>query len=109
MGRLMYSENNKWTIRNYAGRRVFNELGECTRYVVPGEVVFLDRSHRVDGQLPDLEIHEDPTRRQKKGLAPEWLGKKPKLVKAVMTAVLAAFALGVWTALTAITLWMLVM
>lgn len=98
----MYSENNKWTIRNYAGRRVFNEVGECTRYVVPGELVILDRSHRADGHLPDLEIHENPARRKKKGLAPKWLNE-PKVVKAA----LVAFALGAWAVWTAITLMML--
>ena len=102
MGRLMYSENGKWTIRNYAGRRMFNENGECRRVVVPGELVVLDRSHRANGLLPDLEIHKSPDAGQRKGLVLAWL-KESRMVKAV----LVAFALGVWSMWTAITLLML--
>jgi hypothetical protein len=103
----MYCENGKWIIRNFGGRRMVNPVGESRRYVIPGELVVLDRSGRVNGELPDLQIYEDPNARQKKGLAPEWLKKRPKLAKAVMSAVLVAFALGAWTVLTAITLIML--
>jgi len=102
MGKMMFSENGKWLIRNYAGRRMFNRVGECRRFVVPGEVLVLDRSHRANGQLPDLEIHEAPDYRQKKSLVPAWL-KEPSQVKAA----LLAFALGAWSVWTAITLAML--
>jgi len=99
----MYSENGKWLIRNYAGRRMYNEKGECRRVVVAGEMIVLDRSHRANGELPDLEIHESPDSRQRKSLVPPWL-KESRTVKAV----LIAFALGAWSVWTAITLAMLV-
>lgn len=102
MGKLMYSENGKWLIRNYAGRRMYNKYGECRRVVVPGEMIVLDRSHRANGQLPDVEIQEAPDHRQKKGLVPTWLSER-RTVKAA----LVAFALGAWAVWTAITLAML--
>ena len=102
MGRLMYSENGKWLIRNYAGRRMYNAKGECRRVVVTGEMIVLDRSHRANGELPDVEIHESPDSRHKKSLVPPSL-KESKMVKAV----LVAFALGAWAVWTAITLLML--
>ena len=81
---------------------MFNENGECRRIVVPGELVVLDRSHRANGLLPDLEIHKSPDAGQRKGLVLTWLSES-RMVKAV----LVAFALGVWAMWTAITLMMI--
>ncbi len=98
----MFCENGKWLIRNYSGTTKFNKVGERRRYVDPSELIVLDRSSRPNGQLPDLEIHESPDKRQKKGPVPAWL-KESRMVKAV----LVAFALGAWSIWTAITLAML--
>lgn len=97
MGRLMYCEDGKWLIRNYAGRRQYNEIGECARVVEPGELIVLDRSRKPNGELPDLEIHEFPGAAQKKGLVPTWL-KEPSEIKAMVIA----FLLGMWAVFAAL-------
>jgi hypothetical protein len=91
MGKLMYCENDKWIIRNYAARRMVDRFGQSRRVTVPGEMIVLDRSSKPNGELPDLEVLESTEWVRKRGLG--FLGL---FESQVAKAALVAFALGAW-------------
>lgn len=100
MGKMIFWENGKYIVRNYATRIMLDPDGKQNNFDKPGELSIYCQVGKGDDRKGILEVlAPDREERNKKSPSRGWF-KNPHVAEAV----LIAFALGAWSMWTAVTL-----